>query len=71
MEQRLQDIANLFNPLPAMGVGMGVSEMSPYSHYPTHYPYQVWKFVIFKSYHCILNFELFSKNQLTHPLTTA
>ncbi|CAD7077327.1 unnamed protein product [Hermetia illucens] len=40
MEQRLQDIANLFNPLPAMGVGMGVSEMSPYSHYPTHYPYQ-------------------------------
>lgn len=50
MEQRLQDIANLFNPLPAMGVGMGVSEMSPYSHYPTHYPYQVWKYVFLSMY---------------------
>lgn len=39
MEQRLQDIANFFNPIP--GMGMGVGEMPPYSHYPTHYPYQV------------------------------
>ncbi|XP_073815554.1 NFE2 like bZIP transcription factor cap-n-collar isoform X2 [Musca autumnalis] len=38
MEQRLQDIASLFNP---MGVVGGVSEMSPYPHYPTHpYTYQ-------------------------------
>ncbi|KAL9891797.1 NFE2 like bZIP transcription factor cap-n-collar isoform 2-T9 [Glossina fuscipes fuscipes] len=38
VEQRLQDIASLFNP---MGVVGGVSEMSPYSHYPTHhYSYQ-------------------------------
>ena len=35
MEQRLQDIASLFNPIPSMG------EMSPYTHYPTHhYSYQ-------------------------------
>ncbi|XP_075147822.1 NFE2 like bZIP transcription factor cap-n-collar isoform X2 [Haematobia irritans] len=41
MEQRLQDIASLFNPIPSMGVVGGVSEMSPYSHYPTHpYSYQ-------------------------------
>lgn len=41
MEQRLQDIASLFNPIPSMGVVGGVSEMSPYPHYPTHpYPYQ-------------------------------
>ncbi|KAL5286440.1 NFE2L1 family protein [Megaselia abdita] len=38
MEQRLQDIANFFNPIP--GMGMGVGEMPPYSHYPAHYPYQ-------------------------------
>lgn len=42
MEQRLQDIANLFNPLPGMGVGMGVGDMPTYPHYPTsHYAYQV------------------------------
>ncbi|XP_058982995.1 segmentation protein cap'n'collar isoform X1 [Musca domestica] len=41
MEQRLQDIASLFNPIPSMGVVGGVSEMSPYPHYPTHpYTYQ-------------------------------
>ncbi|XP_013101796.2 segmentation protein cap'n'collar isoform X2 [Stomoxys calcitrans] len=41
MEQRLQDIASLFNPIPSMGVVGGVSEMSPYPHYPTHpYSYQ-------------------------------
>lgn len=34
MEHRFQDIASLFNP-------MGVSEMSPYPHYPSHpYSYQ-------------------------------
>lgn len=38
MEHRFQDIASLFNP---MGVVGGVSEMTPYSHYPTHhYSYQ-------------------------------
>lgn len=40
MEQRLQDhLANFFNPIS--GMGMGVGEMPPYSHYPAHYPYQV------------------------------
>ncbi|XP_046805390.1 segmentation protein cap'n'collar isoform X2 [Lucilia cuprina] len=38
MEHRFQDIASLFNP---MGVVGGVSEMSPYPHYPSHpYSYQ-------------------------------
>ncbi|KAM7362055.1 NFE2 like bZIP transcription factor cap-n-collar isoform 2-T5 [Cochliomyia hominivorax] len=38
MEHRFQDIASLFNP---MGVVGGVSDMSPYPHYPTHpYSYQ-------------------------------
>ncbi|XP_055382451.1 segmentation protein cap'n'collar [Condylostylus longicornis] len=32
MEQRLQDIASLFNPM-----GVGVGEMAPYSHYPSPY----------------------------------
>lgn len=41
MEQRLQDIASLLQPIPSMGVGVGVSDMPPYPHYPTHhYPYQ-------------------------------
>jgi len=41
MEQRLQDIASLFNPIPSMGVVGGVSDMPPYPHYPTHhYGYQ-------------------------------
>lgn len=40
MEQRLQDIANLFTG--PIGVNMGVNDMTPYPHhYPTHYPYQV------------------------------
>uniref|UniRef100_U5EX80 Putative bzip transcription factor nrf1 n=1 Tax=Corethrella appendiculata TaxID=1370023 RepID=U5EX80_9DIPT len=39
MEQRWQDIANLFSFQP--GMGMGVGEMpTPHPHYPTHYPYQ-------------------------------
>lgn len=41
MEQRLQDIAHLFNPIPGMGVGMGVGDVSSYPHYPSHYSYQV------------------------------
>ncbi|XP_037049907.1 segmentation protein cap'n'collar isoform X4 [Bradysia coprophila] len=40
MEQRLQDIASLFNPIPGMGVGMGPADMASYSHYPSHYSYQ-------------------------------
>lgn len=41
MEQRRLDIASFFTPLPAMGVGMNVSDMPTYSHYPPHYSYQV------------------------------
>lgn len=41
MEQRRLDIASLFSPLPGMGVGMNVSDMASYSHYPPHYSYQV------------------------------
>lgn len=41
MEQRLQDIAHLFNPIPGMGVGMGVGDVPSYPHYPSHYSYQV------------------------------
>lgn len=37
---RRLDIASLF-PLPGMGVGMNVSDMASYSHYPPHYSYQV------------------------------
>lgn len=42
MEQRrLQDYANLFTTLPAMGVGMNVNDMASYPPYPSHYSYQV------------------------------
>lgn len=41
MEQRRLDIASLFSPLPGMSVGMNVSDMATYSHYPPHYSYQV------------------------------
>lgn len=41
MEQRRRpDIASLFNPIPGMGVGMNMSDMAPYSHYPSHFSYQ-------------------------------
>lgn len=30
---------------PGMGVGMNVTDMSSYSHYPSHYPYQVSLFI--------------------------
>lgn len=40
MERGL-DITSLFSPLPGMGVGMNVTDMSSYSHYPSHYSYQV------------------------------
>ncbi|XP_031620894.1 segmentation protein cap'n'collar isoform X2 [Contarinia nasturtii] len=37
MEQRGLDILPF---LPGMGVGMNVTDMGSYSHYPSHYPYQ-------------------------------
>lgn len=58
MEQRLQDIASLFNPIPGMGVGMGPADMAPYSHYPSHYSYQVYNLVTRK----IFSFQLIKQN---------
>lgn len=40
MERGRLDITSLF-PLPGMGVGMNVSDMASYPHYPPHYSYQV------------------------------
>lgn len=76
MEQRLQDIANLFNPLPGMGVGMGVGDMPTYPHYPTsHYAYQVNFTSNYKIYSninyffCFLNVQSNSaqNGQFAHP----
>lgn len=61
MEQRrIQDIANLFNPLPGMGVGMNVSDMATYPHYPSHYSYQVIMRKKFHS-HSLYSNELYAQ----------
>lgn len=55
MEQRRLDIATLFSPLPGMGVGMNVSDMASYSHYPPHYSYQVSSIILIPKKKSITN----------------
>lgn len=56
MEQRRLDLTTFLSPLP--GLGMDVSDMASYPHYPPHYSYQVSiqhvDFVLTPSFYCTL-----------------